>query len=155
MLGSGGRQGASLGYSVSKSSTSAYVIIHLDSVFIPGVASQPAAPGNLVWLCSIGVSGTFPAFVRFIRKRTVLPGALVLILDSIAGSSVIRRSWNSVISTCNSMLSLTLVPSYGSSLRTFSTMLYVPASVFSGTLMIKSNSFWLFQGLFEVHTTIF
>ena len=111
MLGSGGRQGASFGYSVSKSSTRAYVIIHLDSVFIPGVGSQPPPPPSFVWLCSIGVSGTFPAFVRFIRKRTVLPGALVFIFDSMAGSNVIRRSWNSVISTCNSMFSLTLVPS--------------------------------------------
>ena len=92
---------------------------------MPGIGSQPAVFS--VWLCIDGWSSTFPKLLTFIVKRTVLPGAVVLILDSIAGSSSIRISWNSTISMFRTIVSLNLVPSYGSSLKTSRRTVYSPA----------------------------
>ena len=82
------------------------------------------------------MSGTLPKLVTFITNLTVLPGAVVFILLSTSGSSTILMSWNSIISTCSVIRSLILVPSYSSSLITSKTMVYWPARVFSGTLIV-------------------
>ena len=63
---------------------------------IPGSVFQtrlPVEPSlEEVWLCSDGVSGTFPAFVTLTTNSTILPGALVLTALSTDGSMLICMS---------------------------------------------------------------